>query len=104
VYGWISGFSANELLNLRPKEEGVVYSITAGTEAVDANGRFIDQLWVGCPSTGGSCGTDQFISKWSWCPLRRAAVPLASNTYHIHHSFVFVDGGSQFGPGTQLFP
>jgi len=79
-------------------------NIAPSSCSVDANGRIIDQLWVGCPSTGGSCGTDQFISKWSWCPVKRAAVPLASNTYHIHHSFVFVNGGEQFAPGTQLFP
>jgi len=79
-------------------------NITPSSCSTDAGGRFTDQLWVGCPSAGGSCGTPQFISKWSWCPARRAAVPLASNTYNIHHSFVTVNGGSQLAPGTELFP
>jgi hypothetical protein len=72
--------------------------------SVDIAGIFTDQLWVGCPTVGGFCGTNQFISKWVWCPRGRPEVVLTSNTYHIRDTFVHVNGGSQFAPGTHLYP
>ena len=79
-------------------------SISPSGCSTDIGGRFTDQLWVGCPTVGGFCGTNQFTSKWLWCPRGRAEVPLTANTYHIRNTFVHVNGGSQFAPGTELYP
>jgi hypothetical protein len=72
--------------------------------SLDVGGRFTDQLWAGCPTVSGFCGTDQFISKWIWCPRGKPEQVLTSNTYHVRNTFVHVNGGGQFGPGTQLYP
>ena len=72
--------------------------------STDVSGELTDQLWVGCPTVSGSCGTSQFISKWLWCPQGRPEVVLTSNTYHIRNNSVTVNGSTQFATGTQLYP
>lgn len=65
---------------------------------------YVDILWVGCPSSGGDCGFPDLVSSWYWCPPNGQQVKLAANTYHIRHSQVLVNGGTQFAVGTNLFP
>jgi hypothetical protein len=71
------------------------------TDAADAT--FIDQLWVGCPSSRGDCGFPTVISNWYWCPTNRARKKLASMTYAARHSSVLVNGSAQLAVGTDLF-
>ena len=33
---------------------------------MDLDGTFTDQLWAGCPSSGGNCGFPDFGSRWWW--------------------------------------
>jgi hypothetical protein len=72
--------------------------------STDSGGKFTDRLWAGCPTVSGFCGTSQFISKWVWCPRGRPEKVLTSNTYYLQNTFVYVNGGSQFAPGTHLYP
>ncbi|NOT64070.1 MAG: hypothetical protein HOP19_27975 [Acidobacteria bacterium] len=67
-------------------------------------GKFIDQLWVGCPSSGGSCGFDDTRSKWWWCPRGRPRVLLTNNIYHVKHDSVLVNSLSDIVDGTHLYP
>lgn len=70
----------------------------------DVDGTFTDQLWVGCPSSGGDCGFPEVRSVWTWCPPNRPAVDLSRNVYYIRHSVVFVNGIQEYAPGMQLYP
>jgi len=71
--------------------------------STDTDGIFIDQLWVGCPSSGGDCGFPDFYSNWYWCPPHRSAVRLATLLYHVRHSSVLVNGFAQLPVGTEAF-
>ena len=71
----------------------------------DALGIFTDQLWVGCPTVSSTfCGYNTLISKWIWCPRGRTEKVLTANIYQVRNTFVHVNAGSQFAPGTQLYP
>ncbi|MGI9106689.1 MAG: hypothetical protein ACR2G4_10620 [Pyrinomonadaceae bacterium] len=58
----------------------------------DRGGIFTDQLWVGCPSSGGTCGFPAVGSRWWWCPRGRPHISLSTNLYEIGHNSVKING------------
>jgi len=70
---------------------------------MDLDGTFTDQLWVGCPSSGGNCGFPDVGSRWWWCPRGRSRVSLTTNLYQVRHGYALVNGNSAFSPGTELY-
>jgi hypothetical protein len=84
------------------RDETISPSGCAPTD-LGTNGKFGDQLWVGCPSVTGDCGASEIISRWSWCPRGRPEVALTTNTYHARRNFALINGLASYDPGTHLY-
>ena len=67
------------------------------------SGEFFDHLST-CYDPGGTCGYD-LRWQWQWCPVRRAALPLATFDGYVHNNQVSVNGNTTgFTPGMEIFP
>jgi hypothetical protein len=72
--------------------------------SVDAGAVFTDQLWVGCPSSGGDCGFPTVASRWWSCPPGKPMVSLSTNVYEVRHNRVLVNGqATSYSPGTEFY-
>jgi hypothetical protein len=80
------------------------YFSPIGCSSMDSDQTFTDQLWVGCPSSGGDCGFQDMRSVWYWCARGRPNVALTRNLYQVRHNSVLVNGVTQYSPGTHLYP
>jgi len=77
------------------------------TCSTDTNGIFIDQLYIGCNSVGGSCGVTYTRQQWLWCPCGGGtAVVIATPGDDIVHNDSISVGGNTAGfpAGTYIYP
>jgi hypothetical protein len=73
--------------------------------STDAGGQLIDQIFVGCNSVGGSCGTTYKTQQWLYCPPVGIPVVFATpGDLYIHNDSILVGGYSQFPIGTKIGP
>jgi len=78
---------------------------TSETCSTDAGGQLIDQIFVGCNSVGGSCGTTYTKQQWLYCPSGGTPVVFATpGDLYIHNDSILVGGSAQFSPGTKIGP
>lgn len=78
---------------------------TSETCSPDAGGQLIDQIFVGCNSVGGSCGTTYTKQQWLYCPSSGSPVVFATpGDLYIHNNSVLVGGSPQFPAGTKIGP
>ncbi|HEY6766413.1 MAG TPA: Ig-like domain-containing protein [Candidatus Sulfotelmatobacter sp.] len=78
---------------------------TSETCSTDVGGQVIDQLFVGCNSVGGSCGTTYTKQQWLYCPPTGTPVVFATpGDVYLHNNSILVGGSSQFAAGTKIGP
>jgi hypothetical protein len=79
---------------------------TNETCSTDLNGQFIDQLWIGCNSVGGSCGVTYTHQQWLSCPPGGAAAVVIATPGDdiVHNDSVSVGGNTAgFAAGTCIY-